>query len=163
MKQSDLSDTHCGPVHDGEFRRVEFLGHASHLTPVERVLLGRTPTAHAKDREQEVAFLPAGLEDLRFAAHMDRHRITSLLKRGTDVQVNPEGFGLALKLAAFELSHEGITTWAGFVLIMQKLVGDQILPWLPALYRAAAALPGAKVPAFAAGDIAAFAAALDNT
>ncbi len=61
------------------------------------------------------------------------------------------------------LSHGGITGWPGFVLVMRKLVGDAVLPWLPALYAAAAALPGVKVPAFGAEEVGEFRAAVAGT
>ena len=47
-----------------------------------------------------------------------------------------------------ELRHKTVTGWPGFALLMRKMLGDEIVPWLPSLFLAAVALPDVEAPDF---------------
>ena len=41
-----------------------------------------------------------------------------------------------------------MTGWPGFALLMRKILGDAIVPWLPSLFLSAVAMPDVEAPDF---------------
>jgi hypothetical protein len=63
-----------------------------------------------------------------------------LVTRGTNLIHNSDSYGMALRLAAFELRWTLFLGWHGFALLMFKMLGAEVVPWIASLYLAAYAL-----------------------
>ncbi len=127
--------------------------YAARISEVERVLIQHSPVAVMPGTVAESAYLPPELQIKRYYAHLVLPRLSGLLRKGLDLDVNAEGFGLALQVAAAELRLQTVAGWPGFALLMHKMLGDAILPWLPSLFLAATALPGIAAPAFDGDEV----------
>ena len=129
---------------------------ASRLTDLERTLIGLSPVLQPPSPVQRLAPWPVALEQARYDMHMVVPRLRGLLVKGPDLRLHPEAFGLALGLGAFELRNSTIHGWPGFALLMHKILGDPIVPWLPSLFLAAVALPGMEAVDFDLDEVLGF-------
>ena len=127
--------------------------YASRISEVERLLIAHSPVAVMPGTVAESAYLPPELQMKRYYAHLVLPRLSGLLRKGLDLDVNPEGFGLAVQVVAVELRLQTVAGWPGLALLMHRMLGDAILPWLPALFLAATALPGIAAPAFDGDEV----------
>lgn len=133
---------------------IDFAALEARLTPLERAVIAHSPVTQRPEPEAESAFLPAVAQEARYAAHQVIPRLRGELGKGLDLRLRPEAFGLAL--AEAELRHRTVVGWPGFALLMRKLMGEAIVPWLPALFLAAVALPDAEAPAFDLAEVLGF-------
>lgn len=129
----------------------------SRLTDLERTLIRLSPLLQPPSHAQRLAPWPVAQEQARYDLHMSVPRLRGLLLKGPDLRLHPEAFGLALGLGAFELRNSTIHGWPGFVLLMHKILGDAIVPWLPSLFLAAVALPDVVAPEFDLDEVLRFA------
>ena len=130
---------------------------AQRLQNDERLLIARSPVLQPPVLGQQSSFWSETLEMSRYEAHMSIPRLKGLLRQGLNIHHNSEAYGLALKLGGFELRNNGIRGWPGFALLLRKLLGDAITPWLPSLFLAAVALPDlADVPEFDLEEVLSF-------
>ena len=66
--------------------------YASRISEVERLLIAHSPVAVMPGTVAESAYLPPELQMKRYYAHLVLPRLSGLLRKGLDLDVNPEGF-----------------------------------------------------------------------
>ena len=131
------------------------------ISNAERVLIRLSPIARPMEDRQRLAYFPAELDRIRYEAQSCIGALRGMLGRGLDLKTNSDAYGLALRVAAVELRHKTVTGWPGFALLMRKMLGDAIVPWLPSLFLAAVALPDVAAPDFDLAEVLAFGTAAE--
>ena len=107
------------------------------LTDAERAYILRSPAGYSLNLEG-LALWQQGIELARQSEHMLVPSIIKALEeRGILLKLNSDAFGLAARLAAFEIRHKTVESWPAFALLFRKMLGEKVIPWLPALYLAA--------------------------
>ena len=130
-----------------------FASYESRISNEERVLIRLSPVERPTGDRQRLAYFPVELDRIRYEAQSCIGVLRGRLQAGLDLKINSEAYGLALRVAAVELRHKTVTGWPGFALLMRKMLGDQIVPWLPSLFLAAVALPDVEAPDFDLGEV----------
>lgn len=120
----------------------------SRISNEERVLIRLSPVERPAGGWQRLAYFPVQLDRIRYEAQSCIGVLRGRLQAGLDLRINSEAYGLALRIAAVELRHKTVKGWPGFALLMRKMLGGEIVPWLPSLFLAAVALPDVAAPEF---------------
>ena len=111
------------------------------LTDAERALILRSPAFAEPEIYKGIPLWQQSREIARYSEHMLVPAITkSIDELGLALIHNADTYGLALRLAAFELRNEHVTRWPAFALLFRKMLGEKAVPWLPSLYLAAIGL-----------------------
>ena len=111
------------------------------LTQAERACIVHSPSTTQSHAANQKNLWSQGLELARVGEHMLLPAIRqSIDENGISLAVNAEAFGLAMRLAAFEVRNTRMTRWPAFALLFRKLLGENAIPWLPALWLGALGL-----------------------
>jgi hypothetical protein len=111
------------------------------LTDEERAYILRSPALLDSVSSQNLSLWNQGLEVARQSEHtLVPHVARVIAEGGLGLKVNSDAYGLALRLAAFEIRNKCVTRWPVFALLFRKILGEGIIAWLPSLYLAAHAM-----------------------
>jgi hypothetical protein len=105
------------------------------LSDAERAYILRSPANRLPSAYSGMSLWEQGIEQARVSEHMLVPGIVkSLDEKGRELKVNSDGYGLAMRLAQFEIRNSFVTSWPAFALLFRKMLGPEIVPWLPSLY-----------------------------
>lgn len=127
------------------------------ISDVERVMIALAPVLVRPLRDEPHVHCPYALALARFNAHTQVPFYAVRIAGGKlAINSTEKRFTECLSVAVFELRHQTVAGWPGFALLMQRLFGDNIAPWLPALFLAAIAQPAMPRPDFDLDEVLAF-------
>ena len=114
------------------------------LTDVERAVILASPMSTFSSASGALPLFGEGAVFWRRSEHMLIEAIAGDLENGFSVCLDAsDSYGLAVRLAQFELANEFVTRWPAFALLFRKMLGEKAVPWLPSLYLGAAGfVPG---------------------
>jgi hypothetical protein len=112
------------------------------LTDAERAHILRCPAGQLSSNMASMPLWEQGAELARVSEHiLVPHIRKTIEERGIALIHNFEGYGLASRLACFEVRVGPVKSWHSFALLFRKLLGEKAVPWLPMLYLSAIAAP----------------------
>lgn len=114
------------------------------LTAVERAVILASPMSTFSSSSGELSLFGEGMVFWRRSEHVLIEAIAGDLEKGfTSLLDASDTYGLAVRMAQFELANKFVTRWPAFALLFRKMLGEKAVPWLPSLYLGAAAfVPG---------------------
>ena len=112
------------------------------ISGAERACIANSPVTHSS-AVSGTSLLEIGFDLGRKNEHTLVPDVREKLDRlGADLLVNDEAYGTCMRLAAFELRNENVTSWPAFALLFRKMLGDRVVPWLPSLFLGAVGIAG---------------------
>ena len=135
-----------------------FRSYEARLDPVERAAIQAAPVTSRPLPGQPETFFSLKLQEMRRHEH-DLALCGRPMLGGhwETCRTSFKYFDGCLRLAEFELRHQIIRSWPGFVLLLHKLYGPFILPWAAPLFLAAVGLAGMPRVSFELAEVLDFA------
>ena len=117
-------------------------GYERSLNDAERSLILNAPVIALAKNLNALPLLNQGTHLARASEHtMVPHFRKEIEERGLDFKLSSDAFGLATRLAIFELGNGPVQRWPSFALLFRKMLGQKSVPWLPMLFLAAVSSP----------------------
>lgn len=112
------------------------------LSDAERAYILRCPAGLLSDQMSSMSQWEQGMELARVSEHtMVPYIRKAIEEQGINFKHSSDAFGLAVRLACFEIRVGAIQNWPSFALLFRKMLGAKAIPWLPMLFMSAVTAP----------------------